>query len=124
MSEANHKLQSSAGNLAMKTPEQMAEEWANGEGDLWFADISTYTDGHKSAVKQAYLAGYKAAINSYGPVKECSCNIKPSEPHRITHKIRQMVDEVTQSHIDEPSRSYVDIANLEAILKYVAEDEV
>jgi hypothetical protein len=61
--------------------------------------------------------------DDYGPVKECSCNIKPSEPHRITHKIRQMVDEVTQSHIDEPSRSYVDIVNLEAILKYVAENE-
>ena len=44
-----------------KTPEQLAEEWANAESDLWFADISTYTDGHKSAVKQAYLAGYQAA---------------------------------------------------------------
>ena len=54
-----------------KTPEQMAEEWANAESDLWFADISTYTDGHKSAVKQAYLAGYQAAINS--PKKPDSC---------------------------------------------------
>ena len=54
-----------------RTPEQMAEEWANAESDLWFADISTYTDGHKSAVKQAYLAGYQAAINS--PKKPDSC---------------------------------------------------
>lgn len=45
----------------MKTPEEMAEEWANGESDFWFADISVYTKGHNDAVKQAFLAGYKAA---------------------------------------------------------------
>jgi len=44
-----------------KTPEELAVDWANAESDLWFADISTYTDGHKSAVKQGFLAGYKAA---------------------------------------------------------------
>jgi hypothetical protein len=49
----------------MKTPKELADEWANKEGDLWFADISTYTDGHKSAVKQGFLAGYKAAQEKY-----------------------------------------------------------
>lgn len=53
-----------------KTPEQMAEEWANGESDLWYADISTYTDGHKDAINQAFLAGYNAAQPQWISVKE------------------------------------------------------
>ncbi len=54
----------------MKTPEELAKEWANKEGDLWFADISTYTDGHKSAVKQGFLAGYQAAAPQWISVKD------------------------------------------------------
>ena len=64
--------------MSYKTPEQMAEEWANAESDLWFADISTYTDGHKSAVKQAYLAGYQAAqqwISVKDRLPECSTGV-------------------------------------------------
>ena len=52
-----------------KTPEELAEKWANKEGDLWFADISTYTDGHKSAVKQGFLAGYKARDKEIAELK-------------------------------------------------------
>jgi hypothetical protein len=48
---------------------------------------------------------------------------KPSEVHRITHKIRQMIQEVIQSHVDDPERFYVDLINLEAILKFLESEE-
>jgi len=43
-----------------KTPKELADDWANAESDLWFSDINTYSEEHKDAVKQGFLAGYEA----------------------------------------------------------------
>lgn len=50
----------------MTPEEKAAEEWADGEGSLWFADISVYTDGHKGAISQAFLAGIQWARENAG----------------------------------------------------------
>lgn len=46
----------------MSDKEKAASEWAEGDGELWFAEISTYSEGHKHAVRQAFLAGAEWAL--------------------------------------------------------------
>lgn len=60
--------------------------------------------------------------DDYGPIKECSCNVEPSERHRLIHQIKLMVEEVTQSHADDPENMYVSRGNLDAILEHLAKE--
>ncbi len=50
--------------MTTKSKEELAKEWADGESILWFADISTYTEGHKDAIRKAYLNGYEAGMTA------------------------------------------------------------
>jgi len=78
MSQANHKLRSSAGNLVMKTPEELqkiakvmqsAQELSE-QAIKWMKTLPTASERCNQCACEGYRAGHKAAAPQWISVKD------------------------------------------------------